>query len=216
MIRIDSVEHSYNKNFKSGTRPEILKFSDWKVKKGEHWLISGTSGSGKTTLLLILAGLLKPVNGKVFVNDKDLYQLSEAKRDIFRGSKIGFVFQKPYFFDHLNVWENLSVAIYFTGKKANNALIESTLKNLNILEHKDKKPGQLSFGQQQRLAVARAMINEPEIIIADEPTSGLDDTHFKMVADMIFTEAAKKNAVLLVASHDHRLKSMFGNIYHIE
>lgn len=209
MIDFRSVWHHYSDSNK-------IEFRDIRLNKGEHALITGNSGSGKTTLLHIAGGLLKPKGGEVIIDSTSVYKQSQRKLDAFRGKNIGIVFQKPSLIKSLSVIDNVLSALYFSGKKTDIQKAINILKELNISEIKDKKPFELSLGQAQRVAVARAVINEPALILADEPTSNLDDENSFSVINLLQNTALKINAVLLVTSHDSRLKSCFSNIIHLE
>ncbi|MDQ3191363.1 MAG: ATP-binding cassette domain-containing protein [Bacteroidota bacterium] len=209
MIEILSLKHKYSNS-------QRIEFNDFKFKNGEHALITGSSGSGKTTLLHIVAGLLKPESGEVTMQSINLYKLNSRKLDSFRGKNIGIVFQKRHLIKSLTVIENVISAMYFSGKKPDSEIALNLLKELNIEEIKDKKPFELSQGQAQRVAVARAVINQPALILADEPTSSLDDENSVLVINLLKKAALKINAVLLVTSHDNRLKPSFEKIIHLK
>jgi ABC-type lipoprotein export system ATPase subunit len=186
-----------------------LYFPDIQCETGEHWLILGDSGSGKTTFLHLLAGLLRPKQGEVLIENQSIDQLSQAKLDQFRGQKIGIIFQQNHFVRALSVFENLSLAQNLAGLKTDRDRIFSLLKNLNLEEKNRRRPHELSQGEQQRVAIARALINQPSIILADEPTSALDDKNAEEVLQLLENQALTSNSTLLIVTHDGRLKSHF-------
>ena len=209
MIQFCSVKHQFSKF-------EHIEFADFKAGKGDHYLITGNSGSGKTTLLHIAGGLLSPTEGEVIIGETLIYKLKPFQLDSFRGKNIGVIYQQPHLIKSLSVIENVLAALYFAGKKPDTKKAEQLLSALDLSKLKNKKPFALSQGQAQRVAVARAVINEPAVILADEPTSSLDDENSLLVTDMLKQTAQSINAVLLITSHDNRIKPQFQNIIHLK
>lgn len=185
-----------------------LQFEPWQLAQGEVSLLIGSSGSGKTTLLHLLAGLRKPTRGSIRIADTDLSRLSESETDRFRGRFIGLVFQQPHLLASLTVRQNLAAAQYFAGLPRDRKRISEVIDELNLTRRADAFPHQLSMGEQQRAAIARAMLNQPKVILADEPTASLDDINCRAVADLLLAQAARYRATLVVATHDGRLKSL--------
>ncbi len=208
MISIQSISHQY----KDGP---AIEFVDWQVQTNEQWLLLGQSGSGKTTLLHILTGLLAPKEGKVMINDVDLYDLSAKKLDAFRGQHIGIVFQKPHLIKSLNVTENLMLAQSFACLATDQQRITEVLTSLDVLDKKDAYPHQLSGGELQRVAIARAVINKPTLLIADEPTASLDDKNAEAVLALLREQSVINHATLVVATHDKRVKDAFNLTYNL-
>lgn len=186
-----------------------LKFPDIVCQTGEHWLLLGQSGSGKTTLLHLLAGLRTPLSGEIKVNNTVLNQLSGAKLDQFRGKEIGVIFQQSHFLRALTIGENLALARQLVGLPADSGKIGALLEQLNIGHKLNALPSELSVGEQQRAAIARALVNDPTVILADEPTSALDDKNTEQVVALLKAQAQAANATLLVVTHDNRLKNIF-------
>jgi ABC-type lipoprotein export system ATPase subunit len=176
---------------------------------GEHLLILGGSGTGKTTLLYALAGLLKPISGSINIFDTEITTLSAGELDKFRGQNIGIVFQTLHMIAAISVVDNILISPFMSGKALNKANALSLLKTLNIEDLAARKPAQISQGQAQRVAIARAAVNSPKLILADEPTSALDDESTEKVIKLLFEIAAKSDAILMVASHDSRIKKYF-------
>lgn len=188
-----------------------FKFPDITCNSGETLLITGNSGTGKTTLLHLLGGLLKPQSGNISINNQDISSLNATALDKFRGQSIGMVLQKSFFIQSLTVIENVVLASWIAkGKKAQEKVTE-LLTELGLKEHLHKLPHQLSIGQQQRVNIARALINNPSVILADEPTSSLDDENAHIVAELLNNLAQKYNSSLIIVTHDQRLKAMFKN-----
>jgi ABC-type lipoprotein export system ATPase subunit len=189
-----------------------ISFPDLKIEAGEHWLITGRSGSGKTTLLHILAGLRLPQTGKVHVNGVDLTAISQRKLDHFRGKNIGIVFQTSHFVQSLSVAENLQLAQYLAGEKADKKRINELLQRLGLSDKGKKKPTELSIGEQQRAAIARALVNKPAMLLADEPTASLDDENCRALFELLKSESDSSGASLVIVTHDQRLKDLISNI----
>jgi ABC-type lipoprotein export system ATPase subunit len=199
MLRAEGIRHRY------GPR-DALVLDAFVGASDESWLILGQSGSGKTTLLHILAGLIRPTAGKVVINDQDLGALSGVRLDRFRGKSIGFVPQQLHLIGSLNVRANLALARYLAGLQADEARIARVLGDLGIADKAEAFPAALSHGQAQRVAVARAVINAPSVLLADEPTANLDDFHSEKTIELLENQARSVGALLIIATHDQRLK----------
>jgi len=206
MIRIQSLMHCYD-------RQKLMDFADWEIADMEHWLLLGASGSGKSTLLNIVSGLLSPTKGQVNVDGTDLYSLSARNRDRFRGAHIGIVFQRPHLIRSLNVMENLELASLMAGLPNDRNHNWNLLEALGIREEANKYPDALSQGQLQRVSVARALVNRPDVLIADEPTSSLDDSNALQVVEMLTAQAKNNGAALVIATHDKRISPFIPNTY---
>ena len=202
MVQIQSLQFQYSSSPK-------LEFPDFEFGKGDRGLILGESGCGKTTLLQLLGGLRKPAAGIVKVNGQDLQKLDTTALDRFRGRHIGFIFQQAHAVQALTVGENLALARQLAGVLQAPAEDEAMLAQLGILQLLQRKPEKLSQGERQRLAIARALVNRPSVILADEPTSALDDRNADAVAKLLIEQADSVAATLLVVTHDARLKEYF-------
>ena len=202
MIRTQGVAYSYD-------RTTILQFPDINCASNEHSLILGQSGSGKTTLLHLLAGLMRPTKGSIAIGNEDICVLNGSRLDHFRGRNIGLVFQVPHFVRSLSVTDNLALARHLSGLKPDPARITELLKHLGLNYKAKQRPDALSQGEKQRLAIARAVINHPKVLLADEPTSALDDANCKQVVSLLTAEAKKEGAALLIVTHDNRLREDF-------
>jgi putative ABC transport system ATP-binding protein len=188
-------------------------FTDWRLNQGEQRLVSGTSGSGKTTLLHLLAGLLRPATGNITINDTTINRLTNADMDAFRGKNIGLIFQKHHFIGAINMRNNLKAAQTLPGLTPNTAHLNELMDTLEIGNLETKLPSQLSQGELQRFAVARALANKPSLLLADEPTSSLDDRNCDTFIRLITANASRYNTTLIIATHDARLKQNFSSIY---
>ncbi|CAG5076764.1 ABC transporter ATP-binding protein [Parvicella tangerina] len=186
-----------------------IQFPDFSYQQGQQALILGESGCGKTTLLHLLSGLLKPKKGFVSIDGKKLNGLSGAQLDKFRGANIGIVFQTPHFIEALSVKENLQFAQTLAGNKKDTEAIKSILSDLGIGHKLNDSVKSLSQGEKQRVTIARALVNQPKLILADEPTSALDDKNCRAVVKLLKEQAKKNNATLLIVTHDNRLNDEF-------
>lgn len=187
----------------------VLTFPDLSVRRGERVFLSGASGAGKTTLLSVLSGLLPPGSGGVVFDGQDLYTLNGAARDRVRGQRIGFVFQTLYLLPTLTLRQNIALAANMAGQPLDRARLDALLDGLGLTYRADAMPAALSQGEQQRGAIARAVLNRPALILADEPTSALDNSNAAKVMELLFQHARENDAALLVASHDDRIKNDF-------
>jgi putative ABC transport system ATP-binding protein len=206
MIKIRNLSHNY-----AGGRK--INFPDWDIDSMDQWLLLGASGKGKSTLLNILAGLLSPTQGTVMHNELNLHSLSGTALDRFRGRHIGIVFQQSHLIKALNAIQNLQIASSLAGLTFDDAHAMNLLKDLGIEELKKKYPHELSQGQLQRLSVARALINKPDLLIADEPTSSLDDENAFQVLEMLQTQAKNNQAAHVIATHDQRVSQRIDKSY---
>jgi len=178
------------------------------VAEGEFVVVTGRSGSGKTTLLNLMAGLAKPSQGKVVVNSVDLWRGSDTDRARLRNQKMGFVFQFPSLLQSLTVLENIVLPLGFFGGAANRADLDKAKNLLEMVGLSDKLnalPRQLSAGQQQRVVIARALINSPAILLADEPTSNLDEQTEAEIISLLLDIHRQNGLTLVLVTHDGSL-----------
>lgn len=202
MLKSQSINFSYD-----GTHN--FCFPDIQLSDGEEMLILGESGVGKTTFIQILAGLLKPSSGLLEFNGVQYHNLPSKELDQFRGKHIGIVFQNPYFVKNISVLDNLLLSLYLSKNKKDKKRAVELLEQVG-LEHKiNSKPNDLSQGEQQRAAIALAVVKNPSVILADEPTSSLDDVNCKKTTTLLKEQAALTSTQLIIITHDHRLKSQF-------
>ncbi len=209
MISTQGLTYRYHSN--KGVLSHEIVFPDLAIERGESFLLLGNSGSGKTTFLHLLGGLLRPLTGKIEIEKIDIASLSETELDRMRGRQIGFVFQRNHLISALTVKNNLLMAPFLAGEKQHEERVDLVLDELGLREKKNAMIFELSQGQAQRVAIARAIINKPSLILADEPTSALDDKNCAQVIELLNKVAMENNAALIVATHDHRLKSRLKN-----
>jgi len=193
---------------------DYLLFSNvnLEVAPKEKIAIIGTSGSGKSTLLHILSSFLKPNEGKVFVDNKDIYSLNEKELIEFRKNKIGIIFQFHYLFNTLTAYENIQAAALLCGREIDYELLE----RLNIKDVIHQNIQTLSGGQQQRVSIARVLVKKPKIIFADEPTGNLDKDNANEVIEILKEYANKNNASIITVTHDIEIAKKFDKIYELK
>ena len=206
MIVLKKVSKLYE--HKSHAPLAAVRETDLVADRGEFVVITGRSGSGKTTLLNLVAGLAKPSSGQVILDGTDLWTLSDARQARLRNSKIGFVFQFPSLLPSLTVLENVVFPVSPKNQDEKRHLIEFAKKRLEEVGLMDKMasfPRQLSAGQQQRAVIARALINQPELILADEPTSNLDEQSEKEIMALFQDIHSHGNITILLVTHTEQL-----------
>ena len=186
------------------------------IKEGEFVAIVGKSGSGKSTLLHMMGGLDNPTEGKVYINDKDIFSLKEEELAIFRRRNIGFIFQNFNLIPSLNVWENITLPVGLDGKEINKPFVTDIINSLGLQSKVDALPNTLSGGQQQRVAIARALVARPAIILADEPTGNLDSKTSDEVMSLLKTMIKKYNQTLVMITHDETIAQMADRVIYIE
>lgn len=186
------------------------------VEKGEFVAVVGTSGSGKSTLLHMLGGLDRPTSGKVYVEQKDIFQLKEDPLCIFRRRKIGFVFQSYNLVPVLNVYENIVLPVELDGNQADEKYVEKVIQILGLSEKLQNLPNQLSGGQQQRVAIARALASKPAILLADEPTGNLDSRTSQDVLGLLKVTSEKFGQTMVMITHNEEIAQLADRIIRIE
>lgn len=203
MIKASNIHRSYGDL-------HVLKGVDIEVKKGEVVSIVGASGAGKTTLLQILGTLEKPDEGSVYINDNKIDGLNDKALSAFRNKHIGFVFQFHHLLPEFNALENVCIPGFIA--KRNKTEVEAEAKRLlaflGLKDREHHKPSELSGGEQQRVAVARALINNPDVILADEPSGNLDSTTAKELHDLFFKLREEFNQTFVIVTHNEDLAKM--------
>lgn len=215
MIDIEKLSFKWHKQ---QTKP-TLAIPALKIADGEHVFLHGPSGSGKSTLLSLLAGINTASSGSVKLLNTNLTSLSNQKRDVFRSDHIGYIFQNFNLLPYLSPLENVMLGCQFSKSRQQKALQQSSsleheaARLLNALglttEHHQQSVANLSIGQQQRVAAARAFIGSPELIIADEPTSALDANNRSAFIELLFAQANIAGSTLVFVSHDESLQTLF-------
>jgi ABC-type lipoprotein export system ATPase subunit len=200
------------KNLSFGYSPDqTLIFPDIVVEPNQTLLVLGNSGSGKTTFLNLIGLFLKPMSGQISIDKQSTQNLNEKSLVDFRAKNVGIVFQKPYFVNSLNVIDNLLLTNYLSKSELNKEKAIKLSTDLGFEHLLQKKVTELSGGEQQRICIARALMNKPKIILADEPTSALDDNNCNSVINLLEKQTQEIGAALIIVTHDQRLKSRFSN-----
>ncbi len=213
IIEIENVKFHWPQQ-----KQTLLDIERFEVEAGEHLFIQGASGSGKSTLLNLMAGVLTPQHGQIKLLGHELNTLSSAQKDRLRADHLGIVFQQFNLLPYLNALENIQLVLEVSAARMQrekqlgkpDERIRALLSELGLDESiTTQKATQLSIGQQQRVAVARALIGQPEILIADEPTSALDSDSRERFLSQLFHAAADANTTIIFVSHDQSLQSNF-------
>ena len=195
----------------------VLKGVSLEVRKGEIVAIVGASGAGKTTLLQILGTLGSPDSGKVIINNTDVFALNEKELSRFRNKEVGFVFQFHHLLPEFTAFENVCIPGYIAGRKRNEVEKEAAdlLALLDLKERINHKPSELSGGEKQRVAVARALINRPAIILADEPSGNLDSRNQEELYNLFFSLRRQIDQTFVIVTHDEHFASRADRMIHI-
>jgi len=203
MIRIEGIRKSY------GTL-DVLKGIDLTINKSDIVAIVGRSGAGKTTLLQLLGTLDRPDSGKIYFNDEDPFQLNDKKLSAFRNRHIGFVFQFHQLLPEFTALENVMIPGMIAGKKPSELKARAThlLEKLRLADRIQHKPSELSGGEQQRVAVARALLNEPELILADEPSGNLDSKNARELHELFLELRKEEGQTFVIVTHNEALAEL--------
>ena len=203
MITATNLHRSYSIGRKT---VEVLHGLDLHIAPGERVFLCGPSGAGKTTLMYTLAGLEPPQQGSVLVNGEDIYALSLRRRALFRNKMMGFIFQNYMLMPELTALENASLATAIAGREATERVV-GLLERVGLGDRLHHLPNELSGGEQQRVAIVRALAHEPSIIFADEPTGNLDSANGAQILDLLFELAEESGKTLVIVTHDSQIAS---------
>ena len=206
IIEIRNLEKTYESSREKLT---ILKKLNMDVKKGQKCVIVGKSGSGKSTLLNIIGGLDVPSSGEVKVENKIITSMSENSLTEYRQNFLGLIFQFHYLLKDFTALENIFLPLYMAGKSKKEAMEKamSLLIDVGLENRASHFPSQLSGGERQRIAVARSLINDPDLILADEPTGNLDPANAVLIGDLLFSMVDKYKKTLILVTHDMNIAS---------
>ena len=202
------VANSLTRKYHSGdSQITVLDALSIDIQQGEKVAILGRSGSGKSTLLNLIAGLDTPTSGSLIVNGKEPATLNSADKAAFRLQEIGVVFQSFQLIQQRTAYQNIELPLILAGvpPRERREKVRDLLKSVGLEKRSRHRPKQLSGGEQQRIAVARAMVNDPQVILADEPTGNLDTTNSRQVMDLMLTMAAARKSTLCLITHDELL-----------
>lgn len=199
-----------------GKEIPILNIPEWSVKQGDSIAIIGPSGSGKSTLLHLISGMMSPDAGEILVGEKTITAMNEAARDRYRAERIGYILQDFHLIPSLTARQNIEMAMSRKGSAAERRdKIDFWLKRVGLEDRGNHKPWELSRGQQQRVAIIRALIHEPELVLADEPTGSLDWETADGIAELLLDLCGTSRHTLLVVTHDLKMAERFPDCIHI-
>jgi putative ABC transport system ATP-binding protein len=210
MLLLENVKKAYREP--NGERLPILDVPHFAIEPGEQVVIRGRSGCGKTTLLSAIAGLTQIDAGSVQLRGVEITRLAEAGRDRFRARHIGFVFQTFNLLPGFSAIENVVLGMTFTGQKTDRGRAADLLGQVGLGHRLTHKPAALSVGEQQRVAVARALANQPSLLLADEPTANVDPGHQQQVVDLLREACRRENVALLLVTHADEVADQFERV----
>lgn len=215
IVKIEGLEKTF---VTGGETLSILKGLDLSVGRGDRCVIVGKSGSGKSTLLNIIGGLQDATSGSVFVGGSDVSRMNETRRTAYRQKFLGLVFQFHYLLKDFTALENVFLPAYMAGVPKKEAMDRacSLLDDVGLSDRLGHFPSQLSGGERQRVAVARSLINDPELILADEPTGNLDPANAALIGDLLFSMADSHCKTLILVTHDMNIAAKGNRRYAIE
>ena len=215
IITVQSISKSFGENRKS---LQVLEDLSLNLNIGESVGLVGASGSGKSTLLHIICGLEQPDAGNIFIKDVNITDLNADERSLFRSKEVGFVYQFHHLLPDLTALENVALPAMLAGLKKEEALeISASLLEQVNLNHKEKnRPNELSGGEMQRIAIARAMSNNPSCLIMDEPTGNLDTKNVENFMDLLLEMVSSREIALIIATHDNNVSSRLDRLLSLE
>ena len=202
ILKVENLSKIYGKGENEVKAVNDISFS---VEKGEFVAIVGASGSGKSTLLHLLGGVDRPTSGKVFIDGQDIYQLNDEQLAIFRRRQVGLIYQFYNLIPILNVEENITLPCNLDGKEVKKEKLDEMLKTLKLENRSKHLPNELSGGEQQRVSIGRAIINNPAIMLADEPTGNLDSKASEEIISLLRLSNKKYNQTVIVITHDEKI-----------
>lgn len=214
MLLVENVKKSYREP--DGSRLEILDIPRLEVARGEQLVIRGRSGGGKTTLLNAISGLSTVDSGRIAINGTDVTRIPEVGRDRFRARNLGIVFQTFNLLAGFSALENVLLGMTFTGQKRDSQRAKDLLSRVGLSHRLSHKPAALSVGEQQRVAVARALVNRPVLLLADEPTANIDPSHQQQVVDLLRQVCTDENVAMLLVTHADEVANQFERVEHLD
>ena len=214
MLVVENLKKSYSQN--NSQLLEILDVPQFRVDEGEQVVLIGASGGGKTTLLHIIAGITRPTEGQIWIDGIEATAFSEVSRDQIRASKLGYIFQTFNLLPGFTALENVILGMTFSkGKHDSNRAVE-LLERVGLKDRIHHKPGKMSVGEQQRVAVARALANRPRLLLADEPTANVDPQNKQQIVELIRNFCVEEKIALLLVTHAMEVASQFDRVDQLE
>lgn len=210
MLKLENIKKSFVQPDKE--QVPILNIPEFEIAAGEQAVLVGPSGCGKTTMLHTIAGITYPDSGKVFLDQVELTRYSEAARDRIRADKLGYVFQTFNLLQGFSAYENVLLGMTFASKKKSPDRARMLLEKVGLSHRLANKPHQLSVGEQQRVAVARALANQPSLLLADEPTANVDPNNQQQIVDLIKDSCQSENIALLIVTHSMEVAEQFERV----
>lgn len=208
-IRVENVSKTYKDGEISN---KVLNNISFNINERELVAVVGDSGSGKTTLMNLLGGLDKVDSGKIIIHNQEVSKMNPNQRTLYRRNNIGFIFQDFNLIHVLNVYENIILPLQLSHKKVDENKIDNLLNSLKLIDKKYALPSKLSGGEQQRVAIIRALIHEPKLILADEPTGNLDSKNSEMVVSLIKVLCKKLNRTVILVTHNIQIAKLCDRI----
>jgi putative ABC transport system ATP-binding protein len=214
MLSIRNLKKSFHEP--GGGRLPILDVDEFNVDAGEQVVLLGRSGCGKTTLLHAIAGISTPDSGEILIDGRDITHLGEAERDGLRAETIGYVFQSFNLLSGFTALENVMLGMAFGQGRNDTGRARNLLERVGLSHRRRHKPAELSVGEQQRVAVARALANRPKLLLADEPTASVDARHQQQVIDLIRETCEEEGVALLLVTHAQEVAAQFDRLVQLE
>lgn len=214
MLLVENIKKAYREP--NGEWLPILNIPRLELAAGEQVVIRGQSGGGKTTLLNVISGLSTPDEGRIVIQKTDVTRLAEAARDRFRARYIGFVFQTFNLLAGFSALENVLLGMTFTGQRNDPRRASELLGRVGLGQRLTHRPAALSVGEQQRVAVARALVNKPILLLADEPTANIDPSHQQQVIDLLREVCRAENVAMLLVTHSDDVARQFERVEYLE
>ncbi|MGY8747270.1 MAG: ABC transporter ATP-binding protein [Pirellulales bacterium] len=214
MLKLNQIKKSFVQPDKK--RVPILDIPEFDIESGEQVILIGPSGCGKTTMLHTIAGITQPDSGKVFLDNVELTRYSESARDRIRADKLGYVFQTFNLLPGFSAYENVILGMTFASKKRSPERAKALLERVGLGHRLNNKPHQLSVGEQQRVAVARALANRPSLLLADEPTANVDPGNQQQIIDLIKSSCETEKIALLMVTHSMEVAEQFERVERLD
>ena len=214
MLKLENIQKVFRQP--NGQYLQVLEIPTFELARGEQAVLTGRSGGGKTTLLHVIAGISRATAGDVWIDGVPVSRLTEAGLDRFRAAKIGYVFQTFNLLPAFTALENVLLGMTFARDRHDRVRAEQLLDRVGLIDRIQHKPGAMSVGEQQRVAVARALANSPRLLLADEPTANIDPANQQNIIDLIRETASEEQISLLLVTHAMEVANQFDRVENLE